>query len=66
MTPTFNWLKGSTYEPPHVAPATSSGQGRRAYLKHRSWIGPVFVVLAVLAMIFGGLVALAGWQAPQL
>lgn len=67
MTPTFDWMqKGTVYEPPHVSPATSSGQRRRAYLKHRSWVGPVFIVLAVAAIVFGGLAALAGWQAPQL
>lgn len=39
---------------------------RRAYLKHRSMVLPVLLVLAVAAMIFGCLVALSGWQAPQL
>lgn len=32
---------------------------RRTYLKHRSWALPLF--LAVLALVTGALVALAGW-----
>lgn len=61
MTPSFKWMKDPVYEPPYVRPET-----RRAYLKHRSMVLPVLLVLAAAAMIFGCLVALSGWQAPQL
>lgn len=40
--------------------AAISPNRRRTYLKHRSWFWPVFVVLALIAIVTGSLVALSG------
>jgi hypothetical protein len=66
MTPTFKGKFQPIYEPPYVPPATHSGNRRRAYLKHRSWVLPVLVTLGILFIVCGALMALAGWEAPQL
>jgi hypothetical protein len=39
---------------------------RRAYLKHRAWVKPIFLLGCIIAVCVGLALALAGYSGPQL